>query len=143
MIEETAFVTRIENGRVWIKASQSSACGTCLQQSSCGTATLSHWLPKREFAVDCDRALKVGDRVTVAIDDSHLLLGSLLIYGLPLLSALSAVGVANLILPVPWMEPWLPELGLSVLLSTFWLIHRWQTILFVRFRFRLQIVAVL
>jgi len=143
MIEETAVITRIERGRVWIKASQSSACGACLQQSSCGTATLSHWLPKREFAVDCDRALNIGDRVTVAIDDSHLLLGSLLIYGLPLLLTLSAVGLANLILPIPLTERWLPELGLSVLLLTFWVIHRWQNILFVKFRFRLQIVAVL
>ena len=141
MIEEPAVVTRIDNGQVWIKPSQSGACGSCMQQSSCGTASLSKWLPKREFAVDCDRILKVGDQVIVAIDDSHLLLGSLLLYVLPLLTTLVGVGLASTLLPYAVSDAWLPEIALSILLSTFWVIHYFQSFLLLHFCFRPQIVG--
>lgn len=139
MIEEAAVVTRVECGQVWIKALQSSACGGCMQQSTCGSATLAKWLPKREFAVDCDRQLKVGDQVTVAIDDSHLLLGSLLMYVAPLLTTLIGLGLVATLLPAA--DEWLPEIALLILLSTFWLIHRFQNILLLHFCFRPQIVG--
>ncbi|MGY6277874.1 SoxR reducing system RseC family protein [Methylomonas sp. MgM2] len=141
MIEETAVVTKIDNGQIWIRAVQNSACGSCMQQSTCGTASLAKWLPKREFAVDCDRTLKVGDQVKVGIDDSHLLLGSLLMYMLPLLTTLIGVGLASSFLPVAVSEAWMPEIALSILLFTFWLIHRFQGILLLNFCFRLQIIG--
>lgn len=141
MIEETAIVTRISDGQVWIKSLQSGACGGCKQQSSCGTATLSKWLPKREFSVECDRALKVGDQVKVAIDDSQLLLSSLLLYLAPLLIMLTCVGVANAFLSVNFTDAWLPEMALSILLLTFWLIHRLQSLIVLYFCFRPQIVG--
>lgn len=140
MIEETAVVTRIAAGQVWIKASQGGACGGCMQQSTCGTAALSKWLPKREFAVDCERNLKVGDQVTVAIDDSHLLLSSLVLYLLPLLTMLTGVGLANVLLPVSMADEYLPEIALSILLLTFWLIHRFQDLLLLHFCFSPQII---
>ncbi|MDD2761461.1 MAG: SoxR reducing system RseC family protein [Methylomonas sp.] len=139
MIEEAAIVTRIDAGQVWIKALQGGACGGCIQQSTCGTAALSKWLPKREFAVDCDRSLNVGDRVTVAIDDSHLLLSSLVLYLLPILSMLGGVGLANVFLPETVADAWLPEISLAILLLTFWLIHRFQNLLLLHFCFMPQI----
>lgn len=141
MIEEAAIVTRVADGQVWIKSLQSGACGGCKQQSSCGTATLSKGLPKREFSVECDRALKVGDQVKVAIDDSQLLLSSLLLYLVPLLVMLTCVGVANAFLPVTFTDAWLPEMALSSLLLTFWLIHRLQSLILLYFCFRPQIIG--
>lgn len=141
MIEETAIVTKIaDDGRVWIKSQQTSACSSCLQQTSCGTATLAKILPKREFAVDCDLSLQVGDRVVVAIDDAHLLLTSLLMYFFPLLLMLAAVGVANFCLPVAIAERWLPETALLTLLLSFWLIHRFQDLLLLHLCFKPQII---
>ncbi|MGR8931055.1 MAG: SoxR reducing system RseC family protein [Gammaproteobacteria bacterium] len=140
MIEEQAIVTRVEDGQVWIKALQTSACGSCTQQSSCTSATLSKWLPKREFAVDSDRTLKVGDQVTVGIDDSHLLLSSIVLYLLPLLTTLTGVGLATVFLPTNVADDWLPEISLGILLLTFWLIHHFQNPLLLHFCFRPQIV---
>ncbi|MDD5227454.1 MAG: SoxR reducing system RseC family protein [Methylococcales bacterium] len=139
MIEEQAIVTRIEPNRVWIKSLQSSACGGCSQQMSCGTTTLAKLLPKREFAVDCDLDLQVGDLVRVQIDDSHLLLSSMLLYLLPLLVTLTSVGITNALLPT--LESWLPEIALVTLLLTFWLIHHFHTPLLVRFCFKPLIVG--
>ena len=141
MIEETAIVTRIADNQVWIKSLQTGACGACMQQSSCGTATLSKLLPKREFAVECDRELNIGDQVIVAIDDSHLLLSSLVLYLFPILAMLTGVGLANAYLPTAIAADWLPEIALSTLLLTFWLIHRLQAPLLLYFCFRPQIVG--
>jgi len=114
-----------------------------MQQSTCGTSALSKWLPKREFSVDCDRILKVGDQVIVAIDDSHLLLSSLLLYVLPLMTTLIGVGITSVFLPVTICDAWLPEIALSVLLLTFWMIHYFQNFLLLHFCFRPQIVGLL
>lgn len=141
MLEETAIVTRVTDGEVWIKSLQSGACGGCAQHSSCGTATLSKWLPKREFAVESDRPLKVGDQVRVGIDDSHVLLSSIVLYLLPIVVMLLGVGLATTFLPPAFCEAWLPELSLSLLLATFWVIHKLQNVLLLYFCFRPQIVG--
>ena len=138
MIEEQAVVTRIEVNQVWIKSLQSSACGGCVQQTSCGTATLAKLLPKREFALDCDLNLQVGDCVRVQIDDSHLILSSLLLYLLPLIVTLTVVGFAN---TLPMLETWLPEISLATLLLTFWLIHHFHAPLLVKFSLKPLIVG--
>ena len=130
MIEEQAIVTRIEANQVWIKSLKSGACGGCVQQTSCETATLAKLLPKREFAVNCDLTLFVGDCVRVQTDDSHLILSSLLLYLLPLIVTLTVVGFAN---TLPVLETWLPEISLATLLLTFWLIHRFHAPLLVKF----------
>lgn len=86
---------------------------------------MAHWLPKREFAVECAMNLRVGDPVRVAIDDSHVLLGSALLYLLPLLAMLTGVGWAKALLPRA-AEAWLPEIALTGLLLAFWVIHHLQ-----------------
>lgn len=141
MIEETAIVTRIIDGQVWIKSLRSGACGGCSQQTSCATATLSKWLPKREFCVECDLALTIGDQVRVAIDDSQLLASSVLLYLLPLLITFVGVGVANTYLPATITDAWLPEIALSLLLLTFWGIHRLQNLFLLFWCFRPQILG--
>ncbi|WKJ91243.1 SoxR reducing system RseC family protein [Methylomonas montana] len=140
MIEEAAVVTRVGDGQTWIKSLQSSACGGCMQQQSCGTATLAKILPKREFAVDSELALQPGDRVMVAIEDAHLLLTSVLLYLLPLLIMLAGVGLAESYLPADIAADWLPEIALLFLLVSFWLIHRFQNLLLLQLCFKPQIV---
>ncbi len=139
MIEEQAIVTQVANGQVFIKSLQSSACGGCSQQTGCSTATLAKILPKREFAVDCDLNLQVGDSVRVQIDDTHLILSSMLLYLLPLIVTLTIVCLANAFLPM--LESWLPEISLATLLFTFWLIHNFHAPLLVRFSLKPQIMG--
>ena len=139
MIEEQALVTHVQQGQVFIKSLQSGACGGCSQQTSCSTATLAKILPKREFAVDCDLDLQVGDTVRVQIDDSHLILSSILLYLLPLIVTLMVVCLANTFLPM--LESWLPEISMATLLLTFWLIHHFHSPLLVRFSLKPQIAG--
>lgn len=141
MIEEIATVSRVAAGRVWIKSNQGGACGGCAQHAHCGTATLSKLLPKREFSVDCDLPVAVGDQVRVAIDDSHLLLSSLLLYFVPLLPMLVGVAVLDAYLPPAFGTTWLPLVAITLLLTTFGLIHAFQDVFLLRLCFKPQIVG--
>lgn len=142
MIEQDAVVTRTgPGGQVWIKSLQAGACGGCMQQKSCGTAALAEWLPKREFAVDCEQALQVGDQVRVGIEDGQLLSVSLLLYLVPLLAMLAAVGVGQALLPPDATDDWLPAIALTALLAACGLIHRWQGFLLLYFCFKPYILG--
>jgi sigma-E factor negative regulatory protein RseC len=125
---------------VWIKRLQSGACGGCIQQNSCAGGTVAKILPKREFAVECDLVLKAGDEVVVAIDDAHLLSTSLLLYVIPLLLMLLAVGVANQFLPPVLADIYLPVVAFTSLLLAFWLVHGFQSVFLLHVCFKPQIV---
>lgn len=127
MIEEIAIVTRAEGGRVWLKSSQGSACGGCVQKASCGTAALAELAPERELELEVESlpGLQTGDSVRVAIDDAQLLFGSVLLYLLPLLIMLAGIALVKALLPAA-AEAWMPEIALAGLLSAFWGIHHLQ-----------------
>ncbi|MGZ8095969.1 MAG: SoxR reducing system RseC family protein [Methylosarcina sp.] len=129
MIKETVIVTRSDSGRIWFRSQQTAACGACAQQNTCGTATLAQMLPKREFALDCALNVQVGDPLSITIDDSHIVLGSALLYLAPLMVMLAGVGLAMAFLPSGIAESWLPEIALTTLLLAFWLIHRIQPLI--------------
>ncbi|QWF71280.1 SoxR reducing system RseC family protein [Methylomonas paludis] len=139
MIEQQAVVTQISTGQVWIKSLQSGACGGCMQQNTCSTATLAKLLPKREFAIDCDLGLQVGDEVMVAIDDTHLLATSIIIYLLPVVIMLLSVGLADAYLS-DTAAAGLPVIALIVLLLSFWLINRCQSLVLLHVCFKPQII---
>lgn len=128
MVEEIAVVTRVDTGRIWIKGRGSGACGACVKQAGCGTAALGKLLPKREFVIESSLPVKAGDEVRVAIDDSHLVFSSVLLYLLPLLIMLSGIGLATWLLPGELAERWLPEIALITLLAAFWGIHKIQAL---------------
>lgn len=127
MSEAAAVVTRVENGRVWIRSLQTSACGSCAQHGSCDAATLSKLLPAREYAIDGSADLHPGDRVCVTIDDRSLLFSSIALYLVPLVLMLAGVMASELLLPKAIGENWLPEIALASLLAAFGLIRRIQT----------------
>lgn len=123
MIEDIAVVTRAEDGRAWIRRRQNGACGGCMQQASCGTATLGRLLPNRELEIATSLDLQAGDRVRVTIDEAYLLSGSALLYLLPLLLVFAWVGLAKVLLPAEAAEAWMPEIALAGLLQAFRAIH--------------------
>lgn len=129
MVEEEAIVTQVKNQQTCLKPTQTGGCKACLQQSTCSTSVLSGLLPKREFAVDSNLALQVGDRVIVAVDDSQLLLSSFLLYMLPLLVMIVVVILSSNLLPTALVDYWQPFIAITSLLLCFYLIHRIQPLL--------------
>jgi len=134
MIEELAVVVRIENHQVWVESGQNSACGGCLQKTSCATNAIGGVLKKKSVPVDSDIQLKTGDRVMVAIDESLLLRASLLLYLTPLIALFTGAGMADWLLADNALNALYAELciaGSAVLsfLVSLWLINKVQGLL--------------
>jgi len=90
MIEETARVVACEDGDVWVETQRKSACGQCVANKGCGTAVIGKALGQKRARVRVrnpqQTPLRVGDEVTIGIEETVLVRGSLAIYLLPLLS---------------------------------------------------------
>jgi len=88
MIKEQALVIAVEEHAVLVQTQRTSTCGSCESKQGCGTAVLAKGMGQgtTRLRIQTDLDVKVGDRVILAIDESALLIGSLLIYLLPLLA---------------------------------------------------------
>lgn len=125
MWQQITVVTRFEPGRVWLKSKNASACSSCSHNQSCGTASLTEWLPVRELILETPIALEVGDKVVLGIEEDDMFTSVFLMYFLPLLSML--------LVSIVW-ETWLPDYidyqpvaALASLIITFALIRSKQS----------------
>ncbi|MFO7994676.1 MAG: SoxR reducing system RseC family protein [Marinobacter sp.] len=94
MITETGKVVAVSGDRVWVQTIRTSACESCSARNGCGQRALAGVSGGRANQVLVTNTLgaRVGDEVTVAIEESALLSASLLVYALPLvLMVLGAV----------------------------------------------------
>ena len=87
MITEKAIVVAINNNETWIETQRQSACGQCSANKGCGTSVLSKVLGNKLSKMKAINPIhaRVGDEVTVALNESSLLKGAFMTYLLPLL----------------------------------------------------------
>lgn len=87
MIEETARVIDVRDSKVLLETERKSTCQSCSVKAGCGTSTLAKVVGRRssQFVVDNTLGVQVGDQVIVAVEESALVQGSLLMYLMPLL----------------------------------------------------------
>ena len=97
MIEESARVISIEDEHIWVETQRKSVCGSCSAQKGCGTASLEKVLGKRrtQVMVLSQIAVNPGDDVMIGIQESALLRGSFVLYGIPLLLMLLGAVIAE------------------------------------------------
>jgi sigma-E factor negative regulatory protein RseC len=90
MIEETGLVTQVTDHYIWVTpVSSSGGCGGCKSSGNCSTslfATLLQREANKSVRIANTINAKVNDTVVLGIPSQSLLLGSALIYLLPLLS---------------------------------------------------------
>lgn len=96
MITETATVIEIKNNETWVETQRQSTCGQCSASKGCGTSVLSKVIGNkfsRMKAINNINA-KVGDEVSVGLNENVLLKGAFMAYLLPLmfLFAFSLIG---------------------------------------------------
>lgn len=89
MLEQSAEVLVAEPGRTWVRAIESSSCGTCGGQG-CSTRRIAELFRResRGFQVDSDLSLVPGEHVVIGIPAGSVLSGALRVYGLPLMAML-------------------------------------------------------
>lgn len=90
MIEERAQVVAVEGDSVLLQTQRQSSCGSCSVKSGCGTSVLAGIVGKKVTHLKVVNTLgaKPGDEVLLGMAEDALVLGSLLVYVIPLLMLL-------------------------------------------------------
>ena len=93
MIVESAQITAIADGALWVEAVQRSTCVACVAQKGCGQRLLARLSGKtlRLRVLPGERPLnnyRLGETVEIGIPEDVVVRGSLLVYILPLLAML-------------------------------------------------------
>jgi len=86
MVEAQGQIVKIDGDFVWVETEIKSGCNRCSARSGCGTGILSGVLGRRrpQLRVPNSLGAKVGEAVVVAVEESGVVTGSLLLYLLPL-----------------------------------------------------------
>tara|TARA_B100001057_G_scaffold46603_1_gene41580 strand:+ start:68 stop:502 length:435 start_codon:yes stop_codon:yes gene_type:complete len=107
-LNETGKVVAVEPDAVWIEADRSATCGKCAARAGCGQGALSAFLQtgKRRVRATTGENLtaaqcNLGDEVVIKVPEATLLGGTVLIYGLPLMT-----GTVLSILSSTWGDLW-------------------------------------
>ena len=105
MLTETAKVIRRHGSHVELELQRGSACGSCELSQGCGTGAIGRLLRRRSrpLVIETDQNCEAGDEVQLLLPENSLVQASLLIYGLPLLSMVSAGLVASLAFDSDWL----------------------------------------
>lgn len=90
MIEETAQVVQCQDDFAWVETSRKSACDSCSVNKGCGTGAISKVFGEKRSRLKVINKIHadVGDSVLIGINESALLMGSFLVYLLPIISLL-------------------------------------------------------
>jgi sigma-E factor negative regulatory protein RseC len=98
---ETAHVVAVEADSVWVETISRSTCGNCAAQSGCGHSLLNRIAAGRRnyirafsgplAAIDCS----VDDHVRISIPEQVIVIGSLLVYMVPLILMLGGAALAS------------------------------------------------
>ncbi|WP_310448637.1 SoxR reducing system RseC family protein [Sulfuritalea sp.] len=101
-VEGIARVVGVDGATAWLEPEQTSSCGSCASASSCGAGagaggigTVTDRIAARRFSLDNADDLHVGERVVVGVAERALIRAALTAYGLPLVTALTAGGIAE------------------------------------------------
>lgn len=89
MIEQTLTVVSVNDTTAQLEAAQKQACEGC--NGRCGSQVFSKLFgtAKKTFPYTFDTPLSVGQKVTLALDDSQVVKHAFAVYMLPLLLSLS------------------------------------------------------
>lgn len=99
MVEEIATVVQVEASGVWLQTKVASSCQSCSAQDSCTSGVVAKAMTRRDYRfflqqTGTDQELKVGQQVRIGIAEDILVKSALLVYLLPLLMFIAALGLA-------------------------------------------------
>ena len=97
MIEETARVIDIEGDQLVLQAQTKTACNACEVKQGCGTSVLSRVVGRKftRFHATNTVNASIGDEVIVGLHEDAMLMGSVMVYLLPLLALIIAAVMAD------------------------------------------------
>jgi len=101
MIEENALVLGIDNNTATLEIVRSAPCGICGQTRGCGISLWGKIFRHKSsiFKAINNINVRIGDIVVVGIEEKAVLFSSMMVYGLPLITMLIGVLIANALSP--------------------------------------------
>ena len=101
MLEQSATVVDVIDGRVIIEVLPESTCGSCAVKQGCGTAVLSGSVGRKLIRIELEDTLgtAAGERVVLGIPEDAIVKGSLLMYLVPLLLMFLCALITDNLLP--------------------------------------------
>lgn len=124
MIEESAVVSEVGEGFVWIEPRYPTGCYACSANTACGNAMLAKTLGRRRrrMRVSARIPLQIGDEVVIGISEHALLWGSVAMYIAPLFGFFLGTVLGDW--TVPENEIWVILCGLAGLSAGFAWVRR-------------------
>ena len=100
MIEEQGRIIAAKGNDVWIETIRQSTCGACSARAGCGQSLLAKVASgkRNHIRISTDIDVAVNDQVLLGIPEHALIKSSVLAYGLPLISFILFVVVADKLL---------------------------------------------
>ena len=105
MIEQTLTVVSIEGTTAHLEAQQKQACEGC--NGRCGSQVFSKLFgtAKKTFPYQFEVPVAVGQKVTLSLDDSHMVKHAFAVYMLPLVLSLAfALMAAEVFSAAEWLQ---------------------------------------
>lgn len=101
MLAETGKVVRFDGDSVWVRTIRHSVCGSCQARIGCGQRLLNQLVGVSEdirvrlnpLAVS---EIKEGDLIEIGIEEGAIVAASMLAYGVPLLSLILSIILAEI-----------------------------------------------
>lgn len=127
MLTEHGAVIEVNGEMAWVETQRASVCQVCSAKKACGSAVLSNVLGVKRTRVKAINKMqaKVGDQVTLGLNESALVKGAFLLYAVPLIALITLAVIGDGLGRYLQMEEsdMLAVLfaGIGFFLSVFWL----------------------
>ena len=97
MIKEVGHIVKLEGEIAWVETQVTSTCNACAAKSNCGTSSIAKAFGDKSVVnqVLNDKGAVLGDRVQIGIPEESLVTGALLVYLLPLVTAVISALVSE------------------------------------------------
>jgi len=97
MLEQSALIVEANEQYIWLESADDQSCSHCSAKQGCGTASLQKWFKRKpnRLRIENSHHLTTGDMVILGIPEQALVMGSLMLYLLPLLFMLAGALVGN------------------------------------------------
>jgi sigma-E factor negative regulatory protein RseC len=134
MLAETGEVVRFDGDSVWVRTIRHSVCGSCQARIGCGQRLLNQLV-----GVSADIRVRLnpsiaseinkGDLIEIGIEEGAIVAASILAYGVPLLSLILSIVLAEIVgaSGVALLLLCVIGLGAGVLVARFFLASRFRS----------------
>jgi len=114
-------VSKIENGKVTVIFSRTSACGDC---HACG---LMQGTGDMYLEFDYEEEAQVGDSVGIYVDGGFFLMSTLLLYGIPLVVLLAGIGVASIFFNQGYEQLIAAGIGIALCIASYYVLKMFDS----------------